>query len=192
VYHPGIVRLVLASASPRRRELLAAAGFEFDVEPAEVDETRWPDEPATAYVVRVARQKAASVAARHPDRPVLGADTAVVLGQHVLGKPADPADASRMLDRLSGRAHQVVTGLALTLRGQTYAEVEQTAVWVSTLSASDIAWYVASGEPMDKAGGYAIQGLASRFIPRIEGSYSNVVGLPMATLLQLLRRAGLP
>ena len=185
------MRLVLASASPRRRDLLAAAGFAFDVEPAEVDETRRPDEPATTYVARVAREKAASVAVRHPERPVLAADTAVVVGDAVLGKPADPADATRMIELLSGRVHQVVTGLALALGGQVFAEVEQTAVWLSKLSADEIRWYVASGEPMDKAGAYAIQGLASRFIPRIEGSYSNVVGLPVATLLQILRRAGL-
>ncbi len=182
---------MLASASPRRRDLLAAAGFEFDVEPAEVSETRLPDEPATTYVVRVAREKAASVAARYPERPVLAADTAVVVGDTVLGKPSDPSDAARMIERLSGRVHHVVTGLALALRGRIFAEVEQTAVWVSPLSAHEIDWYVASGEPMDKAGAYAIQGLASRFIPRIEGSYSNVVGLPVATLLLILRRAGL-
>ena len=183
---------MLASASPRRRDLLAAAGFAFDVEPAEVDETRLPDEPAAAYVVRVAREKAAAVARRFPERPVLGADTAVVVGDDVLGKPASPADAARMIERLSGRAHRVVTGLAVAVRGQMFSAVEQTSVWLSELSADDIDWYVASGEPMDKAGAYAIQGLASRFIPRIEGSYSNVVGLPVATLLLLLRRAGLP
>jgi septum formation protein len=191
VYHPGIVRLVLASASPRRRDLLAAAGFPFDVDAADVDETRRSDEPATTYVVRVARDKAAFVAARHPERPVLAADTAVVMGDAVLGKPADRADAARMIELLSGRAHQVVTGLALAHRGQMFAEVEQTAVWLSKLSSDEISWYVASGEPMDKAGAYAIQGLASRFIPRIEGSYSNVVGLPVATLMRILRRAGL-
>jgi septum formation protein len=186
------VRLVLASASPRRRDLLAAAGFAFDVDPADVDETRRPDEAASAYVVRVAREKAQSVASRHPDRPVLGADTAVVVGDAVLGKPRDAADAARMINLLSGGAHQVVTGLALAVRGQVFAEVEQTAVWFSRLSTEDVRWYVDSGEPLDKAGGYAIQGLASRFIPRIEGSYSNVVGLPVATLLHLLTRAGLP
>jgi len=191
VYHPGIVRLVLASASPRRRELLAAAGFAFDVEPADVDEAPLPDESATAYVVRIAREKAAVVAARYPDRPVLGADTVVVLGEVVFGKPADAAEAARMIERLSGRAHRVLTGLALALHGQMFVEVEQTAVWLAELSADDIRWYVATGEPLDKAGAYAIQGLASRFIPRIEGSYTNVVGLPVATLLQLFRRAGL-
>ena len=184
-------RLVLASASPRRRDLLAAAGFEFDVDAGEVDESPGPAEPPSTYVLRVARRKAEAVAARHPGRPVLGADTAVVVGSQILGKPADAGDASRMLAQLAARAHDVLTGVALAFRGQLFAEVEQTTVWMSTLTPDEIAWYVASGEPMDKAGAYAIQGLGSRFIPRIEGSYSNVVGLPVVRVVQLLRRAEL-
>ena len=184
-------RLVLASASPRRRDLLAAAGFEFDVDAGEVDESPGVGEPPSGYVLRVARRKAEAVAARHPDRPVLGADTAVVVGSQILGKPADAGDASRMLAQLAARAHDVLTGVALAFRGQLFAEVEQTTVWMSKLTPDEIAWYVASGEPMDKAGAYAIQGLGSRFIPRIEGSYSNVVGLPVARVVQLLRRADL-
>jgi septum formation protein len=184
-------RLVLASASPRRRELLTAAGFEFDVDAGDADETSAPGEPPSTYVLRIARLKAESVAARYPDRPVLGADTAVVVGHQMLGKPADAADASRMLAQISAQAHEVLTGVALAFRGQVYAEVEHTTVWVAKLTPEDIAWYVASGEPMDKAGAYAIQGLASRFIPRIEGSYANVVGLPVARVVQLLGRAGL-
>ena len=184
------MRLVLASASPRRRELLHAAGFECDVDPANVDETRRPHETARDFVARLALEKAHAVAARHPTRPVLAADTEVVVGEEVLGKPADADHARQMLRRLSGRAHEVITGLALVVDGQAFSAVEQTAVWMSELSASEIAWYVGSGEPMDKAGAYGIQGLAARFIPRIEGSYSNVVGLPVATLLQLLHRAG--
>ena len=185
------MRLVLASASPRRRELLSAAGFEFDVDAGSVDESAGPGELPSTYVLRLARRKAEAVAARHPDRPVLGADTAVVVGNQILGKPSDAEDASRMLSQLSARAHEVLTGVALAYRGQLLAEVEHTTVWMSKLTPAEIAWYVASGEPLDKAGGYAIQGLGSRFIPRIEGSYTNVVGLPVARVVQLLQRAAL-
>jgi septum formation protein len=185
-----MTRLVLASASPRRRELLAAAGFDFDIDAAEVDETPTEGEHPSTYVVRIARLKAEAVASRHPDRPVLGADTAVVVGNQMFGKPLDAQDASRMLTALSARAHDVLTGVALAHRGQIYAEFEQTTVWMAKLTPEEIAWYVATGEPMDKAGAYAVQGLASRFIPRIEGSYTNVVGLPIARVVQLLGRAG--
>jgi septum formation protein len=190
VYHPVMTRLVLASASPRRRELLAAAGLEFEVDVADVDERPVTGDAPPTYVLRVARLKAEAVAARRPDRPVLGADTAVVVGQQMLAKPADALDAARMLEQLSGRVHEVLTGVALAFRGQTYAEIDKTTVWFSKLSPEEIEWYAGSGEPLDKAGGYGIQGLASRFIPRIEGSYTNVVGLPIATVVQLLRRAG--
>jgi septum formation protein len=185
------MRLVLASASPRRRGLLESAGFAFDVDAADVDEARHDDEPPTRYVVRLARSKAERVAARHHDRPVLGADTVVVIADRVLGKPKDVDEARQMLERLSGQVHQVVTGVALVAHGQTFAELDQTSVWMTDLRPEDIDWYLRSGEPMDKAGAYAIQGLASRFIPRILGSYTNVVGLPMAAVQQLLRRAGL-
>jgi septum formation protein len=183
------MRLVLASASPRRRELLESAGIAFDVDAADVDESRRDGEPPTLYVERLARLKAESVAQRHPTRAVLGADTAVVVGSDVLGKPADAADAAAMLRRLSGRAHDVLTGVALAWKGATHARVDRTVVHMSDLSDADIAWYVASGEPMDKAGAYAIQGLASRFITRIEGSYGTVVGLPVACVLQLIADA---
>jgi septum formation protein len=183
------VRLVLASASPRRRELLEAAGIPFDVDTADVDETRRGGEPAATYVERLARLKAETVAARHPTRAVLGADTAVVIGDEVLGKPADAADAAVMLRRLSGVAHEVVTGVAVCWGGDTTARVDRTVVYMAELSDADIAWYVATGEPMDKAGAYAIQGLASRFITRIEGSYGTVVGLSVASVLQLMSRA---
>ena len=190
MYHPRIVRLVLASASPRRLELLRSAGFDVDVDAANVDERQRPDESPAAFVTRLAREKASAVAARHPNRPVLGADTEVVVDAAVLGKPIDRDDAARMLRQLSGRVHQVLTGVALVVGERTVSALEQTSVWMSPLSADEIAWYVASGEPMDKAGAYAIQGLAGRFIPRIEGSYSNVVGLPVAAVLQLLKQAG--
>jgi septum formation protein len=186
------MRLVLASASPRRRELLSAAGITFDVDAADVDETPANDESPAEYVLRVARAKAAAVWARHPERPVLAADTAVIVDSAILGKPVDTADAVRMLELLSGRTHVVLTAVVLIHGGETHADVEETTVWMSPLGAEDIKEYVKSGEPLDKAGAYAIQGLASKFIPRIEGSYSNVVGLPVATVAQLLRRVGLP
>jgi septum formation protein len=186
------VRLVLASASPRRRELLAAAGFDFEIAVASVDETPAPNEPAPSYVLRVARAKAEAVRPRHHKHPVLGADTTVVVDDELLGKPKDAEDAARMLRRLSGRSHDVWTGLALAWRGEIFTATERTVVWVSELSDAELRAYVASGEPMDKAGAYAIQGLASRYVPRIEGSYSNVVGLPVATLARLLKQAGVP
>jgi septum formation protein len=185
------VRLVLASASPRRRELLDAAGIAFDVDTANVDETRVAGEAPDAYVERLARLKARTVAVRHPSRAVLGADTAVVIGDDVLGKPADAADAAAMLRRLSGRAHEVLTGIALVWQGRTHARVDRTVVYMSDLSDAEVAWYVASGEPMDKAGAYAIQGLASRFVTRIEGSYGTVVGLPVVSVLQLMAEANM-
>jgi septum formation protein len=180
-------RIVLASASPRRRELLAAAGIACDVDPVDVDEQRRQGERPADYVERVARLKARAAAARHPERLVLAADTAVVVGTHVLGKPADDRDAARMLELLSGRAHEVLTAVVLAGIGRETAAVETTTVWIDVLSADDITWYVATGEPRDKAGAYAIQGGASRFIPRIEGSYSNVVGLPVARVHRMLR-----
>ena len=187
------VRLVLASGSPRRRELLAAAGFVFDVSAVEVDERRTNGEAPAAYVERLARAKAhAAAAQREPGTAVLGADTVVVVDDEVLGKPRDAADATRMLRLLSGRAHEVVTGVAVVCHGRTISRVERTTVWFRPMSDRDIAWYVASGEPMDKAGAYAIQALASRFIPRIDGSYSNVVGLPVAAIVALLEQAAFP
>jgi septum formation protein len=188
------MRLVLASASPRRRELLTAAGWEFDVGASAIDETRQPGETPPAYVERMARAKAAAASAEyadglaaHGDVVIVAADTAVVAGNEVLGKPSDAGDAARMLRLLSGRAHEVITGVAVAARRGTVAVVESTRVWFDALSDADIAAYVASGEPLDKAGAYGIQGQASRFIPRIEGSYTNVVGLPVATVARLIR-----
>jgi septum formation protein len=184
----GHVSLVLASRSPRRAELLSAAGFEFTVEPADVDERARPGESPDAYVCRVAREKAQLVARRRPTDVVLAADTIVVVDGLVLGKPADDADAAAMLRRLAGRAHEVLTGVAIEAQGRSRAEIDRTIVFFAVLSDEDIAWYVASGEPRDKAGAYGIQGLASRFVPRIDGSYTNVVGLPVALVTALLRR----
>lgn len=187
------MRLILASASPRRAELLRAAGFAFEVRPADVDERVKPGETASAYVERLAREKA--TAAHHSDASsgrhdvvVLGADTAVVVDGEILGKPRDDEDAARMLRRLSGRVHEVMTGVCAQAAASAVAHVEVSHVFFSTLSEEDIAWYVASGEGRDKAGAYAIQGLASRFIPRIEGSYSNVVGLPISVVIHLVGR----
>jgi septum formation protein len=186
------VRLVLASASPRRAELLRAAGYEFTTLAVEVDESVRADEPPSAYVRRLAAEKsAAALALAGIDALVLGADTTVVVDAEILGKPRDEPDAAAMLRRLSGRRHEVLTGLSLRRGAFEVGCVEVTTVEVDRLSEDDVAWYVSSGEGLDKAGGYAIQGLASRFIPRIEGSYSNVVGLPVACLVGMLRELGL-
>jgi septum formation protein len=185
--------LVLASASPRRRELLANAGIPFVVRSAhEVDETPLPGEGAEDYVQRLAEAKAMAVDAA-PGEIVLGADTVVVLEAALLAKPEDDADAARMLKALSGRRHEVVTGICLRSGGRLVRDRGVTQVWFAPLSPAEIAAYVASGEPRDKAGAYAIQGIASRFAVRIEGEYSNVVGLPVALVwrrLQALEAAG--
>ena len=181
-------RILLASASPRRAELLTAAGLAFDVLAADVDETRLAGEAPDAYCLRLARAKAEAVAPAAQGRVVVAADTIVVVGKDVFGKPMDAPDARRMLGLLSGRRHEVLTAVAVLAPGGAVATaLERTAVECPALTAGEIAWYVASGEPMDKAGAYAIQGLASRFVARIEGSYSNVVGLPVATVYRLLR-----
>src|SRR5437016_9377567 len=183
-------RLVLASASPRRSELLRNAGIAFAVYPPQVDETRHNQEPPIKYAQRVARDKARAVSKQDPDAIVLGADTIVVVGREILGKPRDAADAARMLRRLSGRAHKVITAVALTgSNPQKFEDVraESTKVFFNRLSSADIRDYVASGEPMDKAGAYAIQGRASRWIPKIEGCYFNVVGLPVARVFAMLK-----
>jgi septum formation protein len=178
--------LVLASSSPRRRELLANAGIDFIVDPANVDETQHPDEAPLDFAVRLATEKAEAVARRHSRDLVLGADTVVIVGLEVLGKPADSADAHLMLRTLRGRTHQVSTAIALLARGKVSTHVETTAVSVGRITDEEIEDYVASGEPMDKAGAYAIQGRASRWISRIEGDYFNVVGLPVAALWRML------
>lgn len=182
---------VLASASPRRAELLRAAGFTFDVLPGTADEQVLAGETPLAYVQRVAAAKAATVVGRVGGRPVLAADTIVVVGTQILGKPVDGADAERMLRLLSGGTHEVLTAVTLVAGGRTRTEVERTTVEVAPLTDEEIRWYVASGESADKAGAYAIQGLASRFVVRLEGSYSNVVGLPIALVYRMLREATL-
>jgi len=186
---------VLASASPRRAELLRAAGIEFDVMPADVDETLDVEESPDGYVRRIAQTKAEVIAARLPGRTVLAADTVVLVDNTILGKPADHADAQRMLRLLSGRGHVVLTGVCLinpnAASGRVQTLTTRTTVRFASLTDAEIDRYVASGEPMDKAGAYAIQGLASRFVTAIEGSYSNVVGLPVALVYDLCKREGL-
>lgn len=219
------VRLILASASPRRAELLRAAGIEFDVMPANADETVHPGETPEAYVQRVAEAKATAVRPRANGRPVLAADTVVVVDTVILGKPANREDARRMLRMLSGREHLVLTavtllsgadplGLPKPPRGEggpgprggpgptsppassrqakahlALTRVETTVVEFAPLTQDDVDWYVATGEPDDKAGAYAIQGYASRFVTRIDGSYSNVVGLPVSLVFQMIKDA---
>jgi septum formation protein len=184
-------RLVLASASPRRRELLTQAGFSFEVQPAHVNEDPRPGEDPVAYVVRLARDKAEAVFQQlnDSDAIVLGADTTVTLDGHILAKPEDPADATRMLRMLSGRTHRVVTGIAVATAARTEIAAEVTGVQFLTLREEEIHAYVASGEPMDKAGAYGIQGLAAKWIPRVEGCYFNVVGLPLALVATMLQAA---
>jgi nucleoside triphosphate pyrophosphatase len=189
--------LILASASPRRAELLTAAGIPFDIRPAHIDETARPGEDARTYACRVAVEKARAVAAQNPGRPVLAADTVVVIDGQILGKPIDAEDAKLMLRLLSGRTHEVLTAVALVAgndpRGDfgVLLHVQVTAVEFAVLDKAEIDWYVGTGEPSDKAGSYAIQGLASRFVTRIEGSYSNVVGLPVALVYAICTRAGI-
>jgi septum formation protein len=185
--------LILASSSPRRRELLAQAGLTFTVDSADINEDRLPHEIAAAYVQRLAEEKAQVVWALHKsaDTPadpliVLGADTCVVSDGHILGKPTSAEDARRMLQLLSGRTHAVLTGIAAASRSKTISDVEITQVTFNVLKEVEIAQYVATGEPLDKAGAYAIQGYAARWIPRIEGCYFNVVGLPIARTITLL------
>ncbi len=191
--------LILASASPRRRDLLTQVGYRFEVHPAHIPEDLLPGEDPIAYVTRLARQKAEVVyrelagSTSQGEVPrdgqsliVLGADTTVTLDDTILAKPEDAADAARMLRLLSGRTHRVITGVALVSAERAEIAAEVTAVHFLPLSEADIAAYVATGEPMDKAGAYAIQGRAARWIPRIEGCYFNVMGLPLALVSSLL------
>ena len=179
--------LILASLSPRRAELLRAAGMEFTVRAVEVDESVEEGESPKRYVLRLARVKALAVDL-HPGEMVLAADTTVALDEEILGKPRDDEDARRMLQKLSDRRHEVYTGVCLRTGQSVETDFAVTSVWFNPLTAAEIEAYVRSGEPHDKAGAYAIQGLASRFIPRIDGSYSNVVGLPVDLVYRLLNR----
>lgn len=190
--------LFLASASPRRRELLTQVGYQFEVRPAHIPEDPREGEDPIAYVTRLAREKAEAVfrevtaASPKPGKNgVLGADTTVTLDNAILGKPEDAADAARILRLLSGRTHRVITGVALVTADRTEVAAEATAVRFLTLSEQEIADYIASGEPMDKAGAYGIQGHAARWIPRIEGCYFNVMGLPLALVCSIIDASGI-
>ena len=193
--------IILASASPRRQELLRNAGIPFTVQPADIDERPLAGEAPRDCAERLAREKALAVFQSQPTNYVLGADTIVVVDDAILGKPLDAGDAARMLRMLSGRTHAVITGVCLVgpvasgqwpVVGETERQTmsETTLVTMCEMSDAEIRDYVATGEPMDKAGAYAIQGIASRWIPRIEGDYSNVVGLPMALVYRMLRERG--
>ncbi len=179
-------KLILASASPRRAELLRNAGLDFTVDPAHVPEDPQPGESPLDFAFRVARDKALTVARRHPDAAVLGADTVVIIGHEILNKPADAEDAVRMLRRLSGHTHAVTTAVCLVRDGREDKRAETTRVTMAPFSELEARAYVATGEPMDKAGAYAIQGWASRWVTRIEGDYFNVVGLPVALVWRML------
>jgi septum formation protein len=184
------MRLILASASPRRSDLLRAAGFVFETLPVDVDERVLEGEAPETCVRRLAQAKSAEGEARagDPDAVVLGADTVVTLEGTILGKPRDDDESARMLERLSGRPHEVATGVSLRWHGRETGSVELSTVFFAPMSTAEIAWYVQSGEGRDKAGAYAIQGLGSRFVEKIAGSYANVVGLPVSAVYQLLRR----
>ena len=179
--------LILASSSPRRSDLLTAAGFNFVAVPVDVDESILKLEPPGDHVRRLAMEKAQAAFAKHQDAVIIGADTIVLVGGEVMGKPRSNDDAIRMLRMLSGREHEVLTGLAIVAKRGNAVEVARTRVWVNPLTDVEIAEYVASGEPTGKAGAYAIQGLFSKFVDRIQGSYSNVVGLPVALVYRLLK-----
>jgi len=194
--------LILASSSPRRQELLREIGIPFQVHAAHINEDQMAGEDAREYALRLAREKAQAVAAHYPQSYVLGADTIVVVDGEVLGKPKDHADAARMLRILSGRSHEVTTAVSLLAPGtvapgtvapctRTETRACTTKVYFRKLTEDEIQQYVASGEPMDKAGAYAIQGGASRWTDRIEGEWSNVVGLPLSLVTDLLRTCGL-
>ncbi len=187
-------RLILASASPRRSELLRNAAIPFEVQPAHVPEERASHETPTEYAQRLAREKALTILARNPDALVLGADTIVVVDEQVLEKPVNATDAARMLRLLSGRAHEVTTGVCLARsgsEGQPVADVRSstTQVIFSPLNEDDIRFYISTGEPMDKAGAYGIQGIAAQWIPKVNGDYSNVVGLPVQLVISMIKDA---
>jgi septum formation protein len=192
--------IILASASPRRQELLRNAGISFTVQPADINETPLKGEVPRDCAERLAREKALAVSRENPEQWVLGADTIVVVDEAILGKPRDDEDAVRMLRLLAGRTHAVITGVCVvepvgssqgSVAGKINTASETTLVTFCGMSDEEIREYVATGEPMDKAGAYAIQGMASRWIPRIEGDYSNVVGLPVALVYRMIGKQGL-
>lgn len=183
-------RVILASSSPRRRELLALIGIPHEVVPADIDETPWRNESPTAHADRLARTKAEAVASLHPDAVTIGADTIVVIDEAILGKPRDAAHARAMLRQLSGRQHIVHTAVAVARGGRTESGVESVPVTFRELSDDDIAAYVATKEPMDKAGAYGIQGFGATIVERIEGDYFAVMGLALGRLIRLMAAVG--
>jgi septum formation protein len=187
-----VPNIILASASPRRAELLRSAAIPFTVDVADIAEDLKAGEKPVEHAARLAREKAEVVANRNPGKIVLGADTIVLVDDQILGKPRDPADAKRMLGLLSGRAHQVITGVAIVFLESEYRKLEtrseKTEVFFDKLTPADIEAYIATREPMDKAGAYAIQGIASRWITKVEGDYANVVGLPVALVWEMLQK----
>lgn len=187
---PGMTlpKLLLASSSPRRSQILQIIGWPFEVGAVEIDETLRPDESPREYVARLAAEKAQASANVHSQRPVVAADTTVVVDEHILAKPVDRDDAKRMLGLLQGRWHQVLTGIALIYDSTVEVDVESTDVRFAPMTAAEIDWYVTSREPMDKAGAYAIQGQGARFIEGIKGDYFNVMGLPVRLLYELIRK----
>jgi len=187
------MKFILASASPRRRELLGSIGLDFEIVPSHIPEVRGEGEAPEEYVARLSREKAAAIAREHHDRWIIAADTTVLLGEQLLEKPGDVDDAKRMLATIAGKTHIVYTGVTVMNASRDYHDtrVAESEVRMLPLDASEIAWYVTTGEPMDKAGAYAVQGIGAMFIDSIHGSYTNVVGLPLALLFQMLRRAGI-
>jgi septum formation protein len=190
--------LILASASPRRRDLLAACGIPFEIVPSMIDEHPLRDEQAAAYVRRLALAKAESVAQHHTEAVVLGADTTVTIDGLILAKPQSLDDARQMLHRLCGREHEILTGVAVVAGKMAGRVADRSAqamvasrVLMRHFTAATIEWYIATGEPVDKAGAYAVQGLGGALVERVEGSYTNAVGLPLAETLALLRRFGI-
>ena len=185
------LRVILASQSPRRRELLSLVGIAHDVRPADIDESYLTGEPPRDHAERLARGKAEVIAAREPDAVVIGSDTIVVVDGDVLGKPTDENDAVRMLARLAGRSHTVVTAVAVAWRGETRSAVEEVDVTFHPLSRAEIDAYIATREPMDKAGAYGIQGYGATIVARVDGDYFAVMGLPLQRLIRLLDSLGL-
>jgi septum formation protein len=185
-----VCHVVLASSSPRRRDLLNLIGIQHEVRPSNIDETMRPREAPRRYAERLAREKASAIAVRDPDLITIGADTVVVVNRKVLGKPSDPDDAARMLGMLSGREHTVITAVAVARGRKLRSAVEEVRVKFRRLREDEIDAYIATGEPMDKAGAYGIQGFGATLVERVEGDYFAVMGLPLAQLVGLMRDVG--
>jgi septum formation protein len=185
-------RLILASASPRRGELLRLMGLHFDIMPGNIDETFRPAETHREHVLRLSEEKALSVARSHPDAWALGADTIVVVAGELLGKPGSPTEATKMLEKLSGREHEVITGFSIVRQDPEVRvrEVVESSVLFREITADEMAWYTGTGEPYDKAGAYAVQGMGGCFVRKIRGSCTNVVGLPLCEVVEALKRVG--